>query len=315
MIKKKISIVTPCYNEEDNIPILYEKTKLELRRYENLYDYEHIFIDNCSTDNSRLVIKQIGSSDSRVKLIANARNFGHIRSPYYGLLQAHGDAVILMVCDLQDPPETLHEFIKNWEKGYKIVVGCKNETEEGFPFSHIRKTYYNILNYLSEIELIKNFTGFGLYDKVIIDILRKFDDPYPFFRGLICELGFEKAIVNYNQPLRKRGITKNNFYTLYDIGILGLTSYSKKLLRLITLLGFVCAFISLLVSLGYLLYKLLFWDSFTLGIAPIILGLFFFSSIQLFFLGIAGEYIGNIYTKVMNRPLVIEKERFNFDNN
>lgn len=311
---KTISIVTPCYNEEENIPLLYEKTKQEMQKYDGIYEYEHIFIDNCSTDSSCKIIKQIGAKDTRVKLIANARNFGHIRSPYYGLLQANGDAVILLVCDLQDPPEIIHEFIKNWENGFKIVVGCKNETEEGFPFSYIRKSYYNILNYLSEIELIKNFTGFGLYDKTIIDILKKLDDPYPFFRGLICELGFEKAIVKYNQPLRKRGITKNNFYTLYDIGILGITSHSKKMLRIMTLVGFLCAFSSLLASLGYLFYKLLYWDSFNIGIAPIILGLFFFSSVQLFFLGIASEYIGNIYTKVMNRPLVFEKERFNFKN-
>lgn len=310
---KKISIVTPCYNEEENILLLYEETKEEMSHYKDHYSYEHIFIDNCSTDQTCLIIRQIIERDSNVKLIVNARNFGHIRSPYYGLLQSTGDATILLVCDLQDPPEIIHEFIKYWESGFKIVVGCKNETEEGFPFSFIRRAYYRFLSFISEIDMIKNFTGFGLYDKDIIHILSKLEDPYPFFRGLICELGFEKAVVNYTQPLRKRGITKNNFYTLYDIGILGLTSHSKKLLRLITLTGFALAALSLLMTVFYLIYKIVFWNRFEVGMAPLVLGLFFFSSVQLLFLGIVSEYIGNIYTKVMSRPLVIEKERVNFD--
>lgn len=309
---KKISLVTPCYNEEGNIQNLYEKTKFEMQKYQGIYDYEHIFVDNASLDESANIIKSICTKDPKVKLIENARNFGHIRSPYYGLLQATGDAVMLLVCDLQDPPELIHEFIKKWEQGYKIVVGCKNKTEEGFPFSFIRKTYYKILASVSEIDMIQNFTGFGLYDKKIIEILARLDDPYPFFRGLICELGFEKAIITYTQPLRKRGITKNNFYTLYDIGILGLTSHSKKLLRLITLFGLGMSMVSLLVSIFYFIYKLIYWNSFTIGIAPLVLGFFFFSSIQLIFLGILSEYVGNIYTKVMNRPLVVEKSRTNF---
>lgn len=309
---KKISLVTPCYNEEGNIQNLYEKTKFEMQKYQGIYDYEHIFVDNASLDESANIIKAICAIDSKVKLIENARNFGHIRSPYYGLLQATGDAVMLLVCDLQDPPELIHEFIKKWEQGYKIVVGCKNQTEEGFPFSFIRRTYYKILASVSEIDMIQNFTGFGLYDKKIIEILSRLDDPYPFFRGLICELGFEKAVINYTQPLRKRGITKNNFYTLYDIGILGLTSHSKKLLRLITLFGLGMSLVSLLVSLFYFIYKIIYWNSFTIGIAPLVLGFFFFSSIQLIFLGILSEYVGNIYTKVMNRPLVVEKSRTNF---
>ncbi len=309
---KKISLVTPCYNEEANIQNLYEKTKFEMQKYHGVYDYEHIFVDNASLDESATLIKNICAKDSKVKLIENARNFGHIRSPYYGLLQATGDAVMLLVCDLQDPPELIHEFIKKWEQGYKIVVGCKNQTEEGFPFSFIRRTYYKILASISEIDMIQNFTGFGLYDKKIIEILSRLEDPYPFFRGLICELGFEKAVINYTQPLRKRGITKNNFYTLYDIGILGLTSHSKKLLRLITLFGLGMSLFSLLVSLFYFIYKIIYWNSFTIGIAPLVLGFFFFSSIQLIFLGILSEYVGNIYTKVMNRPLVVEKSRTNF---
>ncbi len=309
---KLISIVTPCFNEEENASLVVARVKTEMEKYAGRYDYEHIFIDNCSTDRTVEILAEICKHDKKVKVILNARNFGHIRSPYHGLLQSSGDASILLVADLQDPPEIVHEFIKNWENGFKIVVACKRNTEEGFPFKYIRRAYYRILNWISEIELIENFTGFGLYDRSIIKILSSLEDPYPFFRGLICELGFEKAIVPYDQPIRKRGITKNNFYSLYDIGILGLTSHSKKLLRIMTLTGFLMSLVSMTLAFIYFIYKIIFWDSFSVGVAPVVLGLFFFSSVQLIFLGIVSEYVGNIYTKVMGRPIVIEKQRINF---
>ena len=309
---KKISIVSPCYNEEQNVEILYRKTKEQFELHLGNYQYEHIFIDNASTDNTVAILKKMAAADSRIKIIVNARNFGHIRSPFYGLLQADGDAVMLLVSDLQDPPELIPSFVQKWEEGYKITAGVKVQAEESSFFFFARKTYYNILDNLSEVRMIRNYTGFGLYDKSIIELLKSLNDPYPFLRGLICEFGFEKAIIPYKQPLRKRGITKNNFYTLYDIGILGLTSHSKKLLRLVTLIGFLIGIISFFVSVFYFIYKLVYWDSFTVGIAPVVFGLFFFSSVQLFFLGIIGEYIGNIYTKIMNRPIVVENERINF---
>ncbi len=309
---KKISIVTPCYNEEQNVEKLYNKVKAEFEVNLANYTFEHIFIDNDSEDSTFEILKRLASQDSRVKVIMNSRNFGHIRSPFHGLLQATGDAVMLLVADLQDPPELIPQFVKEWERGYKIVAGCKTTSEESKIFFAIRKLYYRILASLSEVEIIQNFMGFGLYDQSIIQVLRSFKDPYPFFRGLICEVGFEKKIINYVQHTRKRGLTKNNFYTLYDIGILGITSHSKKPLRLAILFSVALGFTSLLISIFYLIYKLVYWNEFTLGMAPVVLGLFFFSSVQLFFLGIIGEYIGNIYVKVMDRPIVIEKERINF---
>lgn len=308
---KKISIVTPCYNEEENISILYKEVK---RQFSNLpqYEYEHIFIDNSSTDNTVGVLKEFAKTDKNLKIIVNARNFGHIRSPYYAMLQADGDAVISLVSDLQDPPYLIPEFIKKWEEGYKIVVGVKTNSEESKLFFRLRKAYYNLVTKLSEVELIKNYTGFGIYDKQVIQELRNVKDNYPYFRGLICEVGFEKAIIEYKQPARKRGITKNNFFTLYDIAMLGITSHSKVPLRLAAMFGFLMAILSFLAAVVYFIMKIIYWDSMPLGQAPLVIGLFFFSSIQLFFIGIIGEYIGNIHTHVMNRPLVVEKERINF---
>ncbi|MFV0500272.1 MAG: glycosyltransferase family 2 protein [Bacteroidales bacterium] len=308
---KKISIVTPCYNEEENISILYKEVK---RQFSNLpqYEYEHIFIDNSSTDNTVGVLKEFAKTDKNLKIIVNARNFGHIRSPYYAMLQADGDAVISLVSDLQDPPYLIPEFIKKWEEGFKIVVGVKTNSEESKLFFRLRKAYYNLVTKLSEVELIKNYTGFGIYDKQVIQELRNVKDNYPYFRGLICEVGFEKAIIEYKQPARKRGITKNNFFTLYDIAMLGITSHSKVPLRLAAMFGFLMAILSFLAAVVYFIMKIIYWDSMPLGQAPLVIGLFFFSSIQLFFIGIIGEYIGNIHTHVMNRPLVVEKERINF---
>jgi glycosyltransferase involved in cell wall biosynthesis len=312
MKRKHISIVTPCYNEEDNVREIYERIKKVFSDLRD-YTYEHIFIDNASHDKTVEILKDIAQEDNHVKVIVNTRNFGHIRSGYYALLQSSGDAVIGLASDLQDPPELITEFIKKWEDGYKIVIGVKGKSEESPIFFAIRKLYYNIIGKLSEVNLVKNFTGFGLYDKKVIEILRQIDDPYPYFRGLICDIGYERAEIPYVQPVRKRGFTKNNFYTLYDIGMLGITNHSKVPLRLAAMTGFVVAFLSLTVAFGYFLYKLIFWDSFSLGIAPLVIGMFFFGSVQLFFIGIIGEYIGSIHTQVLKRPLVIEKTRINFD--
>ncbi len=308
MNKKRISIVTPCYNEEQNINHIYAQVK-EVFDSLKEYEYEHLFIDNHSTDTTVEILKEIAGRDKNVKVIVNTRNFGHIRSPFHALLQATGDATILIVADLQDPPALIHEFILKWEEGYKIVIGVKNQSEESHFMFGLRKLYYNLIKKLSETELIKNYTGFGLYDKIIIDILKKLDDPYPYFRGLICDIGFEIYRIPYIQPARSRGVTKNNFYTLYDMAILGITNHSKIPLRLATMLGFLVASVSFLVAI---VYKLIFWNDFTVGLAPLVIGLFFFSAIQLFFIGIIGEYIGSIHTQVLKRPLVIEEERINF---
>lgn len=312
MEKKLISIVTACYNEEENVRELYERVKKVMSSL-NEYIYEHIFIDNASKDRTVDILRQIAKHDRNVKIIINARNFGYIRSPYFALLQAKGDAVISVASDLQEPPETITDFIKKWEEGYKIVIGVKEKSEESPLIFAIRKFYYNVIGKLSEIDLIKNFTGFGLYSQKIIEILRQIDDPYPYFRGLICDIGYERAEIQYTQPARHRGLSKSNFYALYDVAMLGITNYSKVPLRLATMMGFGLSVLSLLVAAGYLIYKLIFWERFSVGIAPLVIGLFFFSSVQLFFIGIVGEYIGSIYTQVMKRPLVIEKERINFD--
>ena len=306
-----ISIVTPCYNEESNVIPLYERITAVFKNCPN-YAYELIYIDNASTDNTVGVVKSLIESDPHVRLIVNARNFGHIRSPYYGLMQATGDAVILMASDLQDPPELLPEFIRKWEEGFKIVAGVKTTSEESKLFFMIRKSYYMMVNKISNIKLIKNFTGFGLYDQCVINIMRGLNDPYPYLRGLVSELGFDVAEVEFKQPQRKRGITKNNFYTLYDIAMLGITSHSKIPLRLAVFGGFVLSAGSFVLALFYLVLKLFFWNSFAFGTAPLLIGLFFFASIQLFFLGLLGEYVGNMHTQILNRPLVVEKERVNF---
>lgn len=308
---KTISIVTPCYNEEENVRELYNQVKAVFAEMPD-YVYEHIFIDNASKDKTVAILKEIAKDDHNAKIIVNSRNFGHIRSPYHALLQAEGDAVILLVADLQDPPGMIKDLVAKWEEGYKVVLGVKTQSHESKAMFAIRKMYYNFINRVSEIELTKNNTGFGLYDKQIIRILKEIDDPYPYFRGLISDIGFESYKIEYVQPVRKRGITKNNFYTLYDIAMLGITNHSKIPLRLAAILGFTMSALSMLVALGYLFAKLIFWNYFSLGTAPLIIGLFLFSSVQLFFIGIIGEYIGSIHTQVLKRPLVVEKERINF---
>ena len=308
---KLISIMTACYNEGSNIAEIYRQVKEVMNSLPD-YSYEHIFIDNASKDRTVPILKEIAAKDKNVKIIVNTRNFGHIRSPFYGLLQAKGDAVISIVADLQDPPALITDFIKKWESGCKIVVGVKKQSKESRLMFAIRKLYYLIIGRLSEVDQVKNFTGFGLYDQKFIEVLRTIDDPYPYFRGLIADLGFDICKIEYVQPARKQGKTKNNFYTLYDMAMLGITNHSKVPLRLATMLGFAVSLISILVALGYFIYKLIFWQNFSVGIAPLVIGFFFFASVQLFFIGILGEYIGSIHTQVLKRPLVIEKERINF---
>ena len=310
-MNKMISIVTACFNEEENIEEVYRQVKTVINSLDD-YDYEHIFIDNASADSTVSKLKRIAMVDKNVKIIVNTRNFGHIRSPFHALMEAKGDAVISIVADLQDPPEMIVEFLRKWEEGYKVVAGVKEKSEESFLFFSVRRFYYSLVNRLSDTELIKNFTGFGLYDRAVIDTLRRLGDPYPYFRGLIADLGYECAKIEYKQPLRKRGSTKNNFYTLYDMAMLGITNHSKVPLRIATFAGFLVSMFSLLAGLFYLVFKLLFWESVMFGIAPLVIGLFFFSAVQLMFIGIIGEYIGSIHTQVLRRPLVIEKERINF---
>ncbi len=305
-----ISIITPCYNEEENVQDLCERIGKIMAGMG--YEYEHILIDNASTDQTVNILRKLAAQDNHIKVIINTRNFGQIRSPYHALLNARGDAILALASDLQDPPEKIPEFIHKWEQGYKIVVGVKTQSEEFGLFYIVRSLYYRLLRKFSDTQLIDNFTGFGLYDKQVIEILRGFDDPYPYFRGLIADIGFDYARIDFVQPRRKRGISKNNFFTLYDIAMLGVTSYTKIPLRLATMLGFLSAILSFLVGLVYLVYKLIDWQNFSLGLAPVIIGLFFMGSVQLFFLGIVGEYIGSIYTMAVHRPLVIEKERINF---
>lgn len=308
---KRISVVTPCFNEEANVRELHRRIRDVFASLPG-YDYEHIFIDNASRDRTVERIKAIAAEDPRVKLIVNARNFGHVRSPVHGMLQGSGDAVVLMASDLQDPPELIRSFVERWERGYRVVLAIKKQTTESLAMRLVRKWYYDLVGTLSEIELARDNTGFGLYDRQVMDVLAKIDDPYPYLRGLVSDIGFEAARVEFVKPARKRGISKNNLYTLYDLAMLGITSHSKVPLRLAAMLGFATAGLSLCVALAYFVAKLLFWNEFQLGLAPLVIGLFFFSSVQLFFIGVIGEYVGAIHTQVLKRPLVVEKERVNF---
>jgi glycosyltransferase involved in cell wall biosynthesis len=310
--KKNISVLTACYNEEENVAALIDavsKIFYELPQY----TYEHIFIDNCSTDKTVDILREISKTNKNVKVIVNARNFGHVRSPVHALKQCFGDAVIFLVADFQDPPQMIKTFLEKWENGNKLVLGIKAQSKENPIMFALRRTFYNILSKASGDDApLKNFTGFGLYDKTFIDVVRQIDDPYPYFRGFVSEFGYDICKVEYTQPLRTAGKSKNNFFTLYDLAMLGFTNHSKLPLRLSAFIGFFSAIISLLVAIGYFVYKLMYWDTFQAGTAPMVIGVFFFSSVQLFFIGIIGEYIGAIHTQVRKRPLVIEKERINF---
>ena len=308
---KKISIVSGCFNEAGNVEELVARVAKVMESLPG-FEYEQIIIDNASTDGTQEILRKLASANPRLKLILNARNFGHIRSPYYGLMQSTGDAAIYLASDLQEPPELIPDMVRKWEDGAKAVVAIKESSDESTLFFAVRRLYYLLVEGLAEFKTVKNFTGFGLYDRVILDYCRKVADPYPYFRGQISEIGLPIVEISYHQPARKRGITKNNFFTLYDLAMLGITNHSKVPLRLAAMLGFAMALLSLLVALVYFVYKLVFWYSLPVGTAPLVIGLFFFASVQLFFIGILGEYIGAIHTQVLKRPLVVEKERINF---
>lgn len=306
-----LSIVTPCYNEEDNVEELYTRVKAAIAGLTK-YEFNLIFIDNHSQDGTVAKLKKLAASDPMVKIIVNTRNFGHIRSPYYGILQSRGEATIYLASDLQDPPELIPEFIQHWEQGYKLVMATK-PVSKGVAWVHaLRKAYYRFLDGISDISLVADSTGFGLYDRKVLDHLRQIDDPYPFLRGLICELGYEIKTIPFMQPRRQRGISKNNFYTLYDIAMLGIVSHSKVPIRLAAFAGFALGAISVLAAIAFLILKLIFWDSFPIGIAPLVIGMFFMFGILMLFIGILGEYIGAIHTYVQKRPSVVEQERINF---
>lgn len=307
----KISIVTPTFNEVQNIENLYHDIKKEIQ-FLNC-EYEHIIIDNCSNDGTIEKIKNLAENDKNLKIIINSRNFGHIRSPFHGLLQSEGDATILMASDYQDPPSLIQEYIKKWKDGNQIVLGEKIASDENKIIYSFRNFFYKFLNFLSDDNLTQNTTGSGIFDKSIIKMLRKIEDPYPYFRGLISELDGKIATVKFKQPVRRHGKTKNNIFTLYDIGMLGIVKHSRKPLRFMTIIGFSISVLCFITGLFYLFYKLLFWNTFSIGLAPIIIGIFFVSSIQIMLLGLLGEYIGIILLHQRNMPLVIEKERINFN--
>ncbi|MFG1423683.1 glycosyltransferase family 2 protein [Roseixanthobacter liquoris] len=311
--KPLISIVTPCYNEEENIKELYRRIKAAIVELESRYDFEIIVIDNHSTDSTEAKLREIAAQDKTFKVILNARNFGHIRSPYYGVLQSRGVATVYLASDLQDPPEMIPEFIRHWELGFKLVLAVKPSSEGNSAFHWLRRSYYQLLDSMSEVAIVKDATGFGLFDRVVLDHIRQIDDPYPFFRGLLAELGYPVKTITFVQPRRMRGISKNNIYTLYDMAWLGMVGHSKVPLRIAAFVGFVIGGLSLFAAFAYLVMKLIFWNSFPLGIAPLVIGGFFLFGVQLIFISILGEYTGTILTYVQRRPIVVEMKRINFD--
>lgn len=310
---KKISILIPTYNEEGNVvPLSEAVVKLFDNELKN-YDYEIIFIDNYSKDNTRTLLSQLCKKNYRIKAIFNAKNFGQFNSPYYGLCQTTGDCTILLCADFQDPIELLPKFVNEWEQGYKIVCGIKTTSKENKVMYFLRSCYYKTIKKMSDVEQIEHFTGFGLYDKSFIEVLKNLNDPTPFLRGIVAELGFERKDIPYEQAKRRAGKTSNNFYKLYDAAMLSFTSYTKIGLRIATIGGFALSATSITVALVYFILKLIYWNSFPAGMAPILIGVFFFGSVQLFFIGLVGEYIMNMNIRIMNRPLVIEEKRINFD--
>lgn len=309
---KKISILVPCYNEEENVIPLSNALVEMLQRDLPAYDYEIVFIDNCSKDSTRDKLRVICRKNPKIKAVLNAKNFGQFNSPYYGMLQTTGDCVVLMCCDFQDPIEMVPEFVKSWEEGYKIVSAIKTTSKENKIMRFLRSCYYKLIKKMSDVEQIEHFTGFGLYDRSFIEVLRELDDPTPFLRGIVAELGYKRKNIVYEQQKRRAGKTHNNWYSLYDAAMLSFTSYTKIGLRIATIGGFLCAGISFVIAIIYLLYKLTHWYSFSAGVAPLIIGLFMMGGIQLFFVGLLGEYIMSINTRVMKRPLVVEEERINF---
>jgi dolichol-phosphate mannosyltransferase len=306
-----ISIMSPCFNEEDNIRELYERI---CKSVESLikYDFEFIFIDNASDDKTVNILKEIAQSDRRVKVIINVRNFGPVRSPYWALLQTSGKATIGLASDLQDPPELIPQFIEHWENGCKVVFGTKQQSQTNRLVHKLRKIYYHFLDSISDVKIIKDATGFGLYDAEVVEHIRKINDPYPYFRGLISELGYPIKTISFDQPKRAYGISSNNFYSLFDTAMLGVITHSILPIRIASFLGIIVGFMSILVGLFYLTMKLIYWDDYPLGITPVLIGVFFMFGLILIFIGILGEYIASIHSYVRNRPIVVEKERINF---
>ena len=314
--RKKISIVIPCYNEQENVRLMAEAVAKQFSEHPELksLDYELLFIDNDSVDQTREELRKLCREDRKhIKAIFNAKNFGQFNSPYYAMLQTDGDATMLMAADFQDPPELIAEYVKYWQEGYKIVIGVKKHSTDGKFVYALRCLYYKLIKKFSQVEQIEHFTGFGLYDKAFIDVLRELDDPTPFLRGIVAELGFRRKEVPYDQPRRRAGKTSNNFYTLYDAAMLGFTSYTKIGLRMATFAGAICSAACLIIALVYLVMKLIWWDRFPAGMAPLLIGMLFLGSVQIFFIGLVGEYILSINQRVMHRPLVVEEERLNFD--
>ena len=312
---KKISVLIPCYNEQENVEAISKAVLETLTRDLPQYDYELVFIDNDSTDETRPILRRLCAENPKIKAIFNARNFGQFNSPYYGMLQVTGDCVIEMVADFQDPVDMIPKYVKAWEEGYKIVIGIKKSSQENPVMYWLRGCYYKLIKKLSDVEQIEQFTGFGLYDKRFIEVLRNLDDPTPFLRGIVAELGFRRKEIPYEQPLRRAGKTSNNFYRLYDAAMLSITSYTKAGLRLATIFGSICSAVSMIVAIVYLVLKLVYWDRFAAGMAPLLIGMCFLGSIQIFFIGLVGEYILTINARVMKRPLVVEEERINFEEN
>lgn len=310
---KKVSVLISCYNEEENVVPISEAVVNVFQKELAAYDYELIFIDNDSQDNTRVLLRDICSKNPHIKAIFNAKNFGQFNSPYYGMLQTTGDCTIAMVCDFQDPIELIPQYVKEWENGYKIVIGIKTSSKENPIMYRLRSLYYKFVKKFSNVEQIEHFTGSGLYDKEFIDVLRELNDPIPFMRGIVAELGFRRKEIPYEQPKRRAGKTNNNFYTLYDAAMLSITSYTKIGLRLCTFLGILTGIISFLMGVIYFILKLVYWDRFQAGMAPILIGIFLLGAVQLFFIGMIGEYILSINQRVMKRPLVIEEERINFN--
>ncbi len=310
---KKISVMIPCYNEEENVQAIYEAVRDELLASCSQYDFEILFIDNCSQDRTRAIITEICAKDPKVKAIFNSKNFGQFNSPYHAILQTTGDCTITMCADFQDPVAMIPKFIAAWEEGYKIVCGIKTSSKENGFVYFLRSCYYKAIKRMSQIEQIEHFTGFGLYDASFVQTMRDLNDPTPFIRGIVAELGPARKEIAYEQPARRAGKTHNNWYSLYDAAMLSFTSYTKVGLRIATFGGFIISAISFLISLGYLCAKLLFWNSFSAGYAPIIIAVFFMGGIQLAFLGFLGEYIMNMNTRILNRPLVVEEKRLNFE--
>ena len=309
---KKISIMIPCYNEEENVVPISKAVVDEVTRNLPEYDYELLFIDNDSQDNTRPLLREICRQNPKIKAIFNAKNFGQFNSPYYGMLQTTGDCTICLCCDFQDPVELIPDIVRKWEEGAMIVSCIKTASKENPLMRMLRTCYYKMIKKMSSVDQIEHFTGFGLYDKSFIDVLRNLNDPTPFLRGIVAELGFKRVCIEYTQAKRRAGKTHNNFFTLFDAAMLSFTSYTKVGLHLVTFAGLLLSGLSILAALVYLVLKLLYWDRFSAGFAPMIIGLFFLNAIELLFIGFVGEYVMSINTRVMNRPLVIEEERINF---